>query len=134
MTFARHAMTMRRKTRRKTTRSDREARPTPLKAARRRRSTATVARTRWRVEDRPRFVNLLVRSTQGLTWTPALLQLLLEELYVEEEIAGLFPSTNHPVETIAQIVAVAVALRHSWHMDDFHRTLRRLSLINVGRG
>src|SRR3954469_4222024 len=107
-------MTMRRKTRRKATGSDPKARPTPSKAARGRRSTAAVGRTRWRVEDRPRFVNLLVRSSHGLTWTPALLQLLLKELYVEEEMAGLFASTNHPVETIPQIVAIAIALRHSW--------------------
>ena len=76
-------------------------------------------------------MNLLVRSSQGLKWTRALLQLLLEELYVEEEIARLFASTNHPVETIPQVVAVAIALRHSWHMEDFYRIVRRLNLIDV---
>jgi len=55
----------------------------------------------------------------------------LEELYVEDEIAGLFASTHHPVETIPQVVAVAIALRHSWHMEDFYRIVRRLNLINV---
>ena len=90
-----------------------------------------MAGSQWRLHDRPRFLNLLVRSSHGLTWTPALLQLLLEEMYVEEEIAGLFPSTHHPVATIPQVVAVAIALRHSWQVDDFYRIVRRLNLISV---
>src|SRR3954465_441474 len=43
----------------------------------------------------------------------------------------LFASTHHPVQTIPQVVAVAIALRHSWHMEDFYRIVRRLNLINM---
>jgi len=77
-------------------------------------------------------LNLLVRSSRGLRWTPQLLQLLLEELYVEEEIASLLGSINTDDEhTIPQIVAVAIALRHSWRMDDFYRIVRRLNIVRV---
>jgi len=72
-----------------------------------------------------------VRSSYRLDWTPALLHLLLEELYIEDEIAELFGSTNHPTETIPQIIAVAIALRHSWQIDDFYRIIRRLKLVRV---
>ena len=54
-------------------------------------------------------------------------------IHVEDEIAALLGSTDRRTQGIPQLVAVAIALRHSWRMDDFYRIVRRLKLVTVDR-
>ncbi len=68
--------------------------------------------------------------TANLRWSHALLNLLLEELYVDEEIATFLGDVDHlPTDRFPQAVAVALALRHSWRKDDFDRLATRLHSI-----
>jgi hypothetical protein len=69
----------------------------------------------------------LSAATDGLDWTPGLVRLLLEELYVDDEIdRWVSPVRRKSVAAVPQVVAIAIALRHSWRMDDFFETVRRL--------
>jgi hypothetical protein len=68
----------------------------------------------------------LSAATDGLAWTPGLVRLLLEELYVDDEIDRWVAVRGHSVAAVPQVVAIAIALRHSWRMDDFLETVRRL--------
>ena len=71
----------------------------------------------------------LSAATHGLAWTPGLVRLLLEELYVDNEICRwVSVSRRSDVGAVPQVVAVAIALRHSWRKDDFLETVRRLRL------
>ena len=87
----------------------------------------------WRREQRWRALTLVAKRTRGLHWAPALMQLLLEELWVDEEF-------KHLVDRVRKLrpsqypgaVAVAVALRHSWQRDDLRRTARRLGISTRG--
>jgi hypothetical protein len=71
-----------------------------------------------------------VSATRGLSWTPALLKALIEELHVEsalEELLGV------PVQALRsrrypQALAIALILRHSWRADDLDEILKRLRL------
>ena len=65
----------------------------------------------------------------GLPWTRALLTLLLEELYVENEIGEFVGEIDRvSLECVPQVLAVAIALRHSWRADDLTGVARRLSV------
>jgi len=78
---------------------------------------------------RKRLLRLLVQATHGFQWTPGLIHLLLEELYVEDDIIALLGAMHTANERrIPQMVAVAIALRHSWRVDDFYGIVRRLNV------
>ena len=71
----------------------------------------------------------LSAATDGLAWTPGLVRLLLEELYVDDEIyRWVSVGRRGNVSAIPQVVAIAIALRHSWRKDDFLETVGRLRL------
>jgi hypothetical protein len=81
------------------------------------------------LKDDPRVqaLRLLARQLKTLSWSPALLELLLDELYVDDlfmDVVG-NPDTI-PVNGYAHAVAVAIALRHSWRPDDLAAAARRL--------
>jgi hypothetical protein len=76
---------------------------------RNRHSPAPTAATtkRWRREVRPRAVRSAVSATAMLRWSPSLMEVLLEELYVDDGLEGLLgkspselqvrKSSPHPV-------------------------------------
>ena len=80
-----------------------------------------------RVGERARSLSSLERKTRDMKWTPALLRMVVEELGVVDDVVKLLGRRR--LETagcIPQVIAVALALRHSWRVDDFTATLRRL--------
>jgi hypothetical protein len=81
----------------------------------------------WRKRRRARSLLRFAARTRGLRWSPALLELLIQELYVEDEFRALLGAPNRvPRRRYAQAVAVALALRHSWREDDLESITRRL--------
>jgi hypothetical protein len=88
------------------------------------------------LKDDPRVEALrrIARQLKTLTWSPELLALLLDELYVDDlftEVVG-SPDTIPPQES-ASAVAVAIALRHSWRPDDLAAVARRLGDVMGAR-
>jgi hypothetical protein len=70
----------------------------------------------------------------GQRWTLTLLQALLEELYVDDSIVDLLGELRSiPVSRYPQLIAVALALRHSWRPDDFARFTHRFESPSRGR-
>ena len=87
---------------------------------------------RWRRDVRPRTVRSAVSATASLRWSPSLMKVLVEELYVDdglEELLGKAPSRLQ-VRQYPQAVAVALILRHSWRADDLACILERLGMTN----
>ena len=68
-----------------------------------------------------------LRETRDLRWSPELLHVLIQEMYVEEEFVALLgPPEQLPRRRYAQAVAVSLALRHSWREDDLEQVARRI--------
>src|SRR5215472_14563546 len=70
---------------------------------------------RWRRELRPRALRLFAAGARDLTWSRALLKLIIEELYPDDlftELVG--PLDRIPRQQWPWALAIAVALRHSW--------------------
>lgn len=63
-----------------------------------------------------------------LTWTPELLELLLDELNVADEFRWL-RAPGLPTNRYAQVVALALLSRHESRLDDFVNAARRLGLL-----
>ena len=105
------------------------------------RSTSTGRRDRgtgaridhWRRVVRPRVIRDVLAGTDSLRWSPLLLEVLMQELYVDDEIAQILGTAPRrlPRREYAQAVAVALVLRHSWRPDDFDYILERLGLIDA---
>jgi hypothetical protein len=56
-----------------------------------------------------------------------LIAAVLEELYVEEGVTELLGDVAAiPVRRFPQVIALALALRHSWRKDDFAQMIARL--------
>jgi len=89
---------------------------------------------RWRLDVRPRAVRSAVSATASLRWSPSLMEVLLEELYVDNGLDELLgkSSTEFRVRDYPQAVAVALILRHSWRADDLACILARLG-VTAGR-
>jgi hypothetical protein len=111
----------------------RESRHVRLATTRQRRAARTQQRAdaeRWRRELRPRAMRFIASRTTTLTWTRALLRLLLDELQSEDdlfsEIVG--PLDRIPPKRFPQAVAIALALRHSWLQSDLTRIANRLRI------
>src|SRR6202790_2567502 len=82
---------------------------------------------RWREQVRPRAMRLFAARTAKLPCSRALLKVLVEELYPDDlftELAG--DLDRVPRRRWPQVVAIAVALRHSWRRDGLTRIARRL--------
>ncbi len=88
------------------------------------------ATRRWRREVRPRILRWAATATESLRWSPALVELLFEELYVYEGLEDLFGARVRELKKsqYPQAIASALILRHSWRADDLACILERLGL------
>ena len=90
------------------------------------------ATKRWRRDVRARAVRSAVSATAMLRWSPSLMEVLLEELYVDDGLEGLLGKSPSELQ-IRQYpgaVAAALILRHSWRADDLACILERLGMTN----
>jgi hypothetical protein len=81
----------------------------------------------WRQELRPRALRQFAARTAKLPWSRALLKLVVEELYPDD----LFPELVGKLDRVPRrhwprVLAIAVALRHSWRRDGLSRVARSL--------
>jgi hypothetical protein len=82
---------------------------------------------RWRAELRPDALRLFAARTAKLTWSRALLKLVVEELYPDDLFTELIGNLDRvPTRQWPRVLAIAVALRHSWRRDGLARIARRL--------
>ena len=82
---------------------------------------------RWRREIRPRVLRLFAARARQLTWSRALLKLVVEELYPDDLFAALVGNIDRvPRRQWPSVLAIAVALRHSWRRDGLTRLAQRL--------
>ena len=82
---------------------------------------------RWRTERRPRVLRLFAARARKLAWSRALLKLVVEELYPDDLFAELVGRLDRvPRRQWPYVIAIAVALRHSWRRDGLTRVARRL--------
>ena len=91
------------------------------------RATRQIDAERWRQQLRPRAMRLFAARTAKLPCSRALLKLLVEELYPDDLFTELVGDLDRvPLRRWPQVVAIAVALRHSWRRDGLARIARRL--------
>jgi hypothetical protein len=84
---------------------------------------------RWREELRPRALRLLAARTTKLQWSRALLKLVIHELYPDDLFSELIGNLDRvPQRRWPQVIALAVALRHSWRQDGLTRLVRSLRI------
>jgi len=84
---------------------------------------------RWRAERRPRAMQLFASRAAALTWSRALLKAVVEELYPDDLFSELIDNLDRvPSRHWPRVLAVAVALRHSWQPDQLARLAQRLGL------
>ena len=84
---------------------------------------------RWREQVRPRAMRLFVARTAKLHGSRALLKLLVEELYPDDLFTELVGNLDRvPRRRWPQVVAIAIALRHSWRRDGLARIAKRLGV------
>jgi len=73
---------------------------------------------RWREELRPYALRLFAARTAKLPWSRALLKLVVRELYPDDLFTELIGNLDRvPRHRWPQVVALAIALRHSWRRD-----------------
>jgi hypothetical protein len=85
---------------------------------------------RLRGARRRRALRQVTAATAGLQWTGGFLKLLLEELCVDDEIADFVGHLDRlPLHRVPHVVAVAIALRHSWRADDLATITRQLASV-----
>lgn len=76
---------------------------------------------------RSKALATLAKQARGLKWSRSLFLLLLDELYVGDEFDALVGRPEKvPVTRYPEAIAVAIALRHSWRLDDLHEVADRL--------
>ncbi len=81
------------------------------------------------IEQREIDVTALISRTRGVVWSARLMSLLLDELFVADELHQRFGSVGHlPTRRYPQVVAAAILLRHSWRHDTLAAAARRLGL------
>lgn len=83
----------------------------------------------WRLDVRPRALRAAVVAVKSITWSPDLLELLMEEMYVDQSVEEVLDKQLRalPRRRYPQAIAVALILRHSWRADDLAWILRRLT-------
>jgi hypothetical protein len=81
----------------------------------------------WRQELRPRAIRTFAVRAAKLTWSRALLKVVVEELYPDDLFTELVGNLDRvPPGQWPRVLAIAVALRHSWRRDGLARIARRL--------
>jgi len=84
---------------------------------------------RWRAELRPRVMRLFTVRTTKLTWSRALLKLVVAELFPDDLFTELVGNLDRvPRRQWPHVIAIAVALRHSWRRDGLSRIARGLRI------
>lgn len=84
---------------------------------------------RWRSELRPRAVRLIVERAAKLPWSPMLLRLLLEDIRPDDLFIEVLGKPDRiGVKHYPQALALALALRHSWHRQDLLTFSKRLGV------
>ena len=84
---------------------------------------------RWRAELRPCVMRLFTARTARLTWSRALLKLVVAELFPDDLFTELMGNLDRvPRRQWPHVVAIAVALRHSWRRDGLTRIARGLRI------
>jgi hypothetical protein len=87
---------------------------------------------RWREELRPRALRLLAARMTKLQWSRALLKLVVHELYPDDLFSELIGNLDRvPRRRWPQVIALAVALRHSWRQDGLTRFVRSLRITTA---
>ena len=82
---------------------------------------------RWREQLRPRAMRLFAARTAKLDRSRALLKLVVEELYPDDLFTELVGDLNRvPLRRWPQVLAIAIAPRHSWLQDGLASIARRL--------
>src|SRR5207237_10486341 len=82
---------------------------------------------RWREELRPGALRLFAARTATLPWSRALLKLVVRELYPDDLFTELIGNLDRvPRRRWPQVIAIAVALRHSWRQDGLARIVKSL--------
>src|SRR5438046_5450296 len=82
---------------------------------------------RWREELRPRALRLFAARTSSLPWSRALLKLVVRELHPDDLFSELIGNLDRvPRRRWPQVVALAVAVRHSWRQDGLAQIVRSL--------
>lgn len=82
------------------------------------------------------MLRALAKQVAGLRWTGKLLAALVEELHadVDDGIADYVGEVRSvPLRRYPQVVAMALALRHSWSRADFRRFIARLRAAGASR-
>ncbi len=99
-------------------------------AAKRTKGGKRATTKRWRREVRPRILRSAVAATESLRWSPALVELLFEELYVDDSIEELLGARVRELQKrqYPQAIAIALVIRHSWLPQDLACILKRLGL------
>jgi hypothetical protein len=77
-------------------------------------------------QRRSELLTLAAQRTARLQWTPQLIALLLEALYVDDDFFALLGGHRIPKRRYPQAVALALLMRHAWRTDDFADTAARL--------
>ena len=81
----------------------------------------------WRTNQRPHAMRLFSARTKTLTWSRALVKLIVEELFLDDLFAELVgPLDRVPPRQWPHVLAIAIALRHSWRRDGLAHVARRL--------
>jgi len=81
----------------------------------------------WREQLRPAAMRIFAARTAKLRCSRALLKLLVEELYPDDLFTELVGNLDRvPRRRWPQIVAIGVALRHSWRRYELVRIAKRL--------
>ena len=87
---------------------------------------------RWREELRPRALRLFAARTASLPWSRALLKLVVRELYPDDLFSELIGNLERvPRRRWPQVIALAVALRHSWRQDGLTRLVQSLRIATA---
>ena len=93
------------------------------------RATQQLDVDRWREQERPRAMRLFAARTAKLQSSRALLKVLVEELYPDDLFTELVGHLDRvPRRRWPQVVAIAVALRHSWRRDGLASIAKRLGV------
>lgn len=90
---------------------------------------------RWREEFRPRALRLFAARATKLTWSRGLLKLIVDELYPDDLFTELIGNLDRvPPRQWPRVLAIAVALRHSWRRDGLARIARRVRVSLATKG
>ena len=81
----------------------------------------------WRQWERAQRLRTLAGAVYGLQWTPGLVRLVLEELHADDDVTRVLGRRDTAkAQKTAEVIAAAVAVRHSWRADDFRTIIRRI--------